>query len=100
SALRAGRLGTLLQCDAYVKWWRSNEYYARPLKGSWKTEGGGALITQAIHQIDLLRWFGGPVREVCGMWQLGAARAIESEDVVSALLRYESRATRVIQAAT
>jgi predicted dehydrogenase len=100
SALGAGRLGKLLQCDAYVKWWRSNEYYARPVKGSWQTEGGGALITQAIHQIDLLRWFGGPVREVSGMWQLGAAHAIESEDVVSALMRYESGATGVIQAAT
>src|SRR5436190_2521918 len=100
SALRAGRLGRLLQCDAYVKWWRSDEYYARPVKGSWKTEGGGALINQGIHQIDLLRWFGGPVREVSGMWQLGAAHRIESEDVVSALLRFESGATGVIQAAT
>ena len=100
SALRAGRLGKLLQCDAYVKWWRSDEYYARPVKGTWHTEGGGALITQAIHQIDLLRWFGGPVREVSGMWQLGAAHAIESEDVVSAVMRYASGATGVIQAAT
>jgi UDP-N-acetyl-2-amino-2-deoxyglucuronate dehydrogenase len=55
NALRAGRLGRLLQCDAYVKWWRSDEYYARPVKGSWTVEGGGALINQAIHQIDLLR---------------------------------------------
>jgi UDP-N-acetyl-2-amino-2-deoxyglucuronate dehydrogenase len=100
SALRAGRLGKLLQCDAYVKWWRSDEYYARPVKGTWHSEGGGALITQAIHQIDLLRWFGGPVREVSGMWQLGAAHAIESEDVVSAVMRYASGATGVIQAAT
>jgi len=99
-ALRAGRLGKLLQCDAYVKWWRSDEYYARPVKGTWHTEGGGALITQAIHQIDLLRWFGGPVCEVSGMWQLGAAHAIESEDVVSAVMRYASGATGVIQAAT
>jgi UDP-N-acetyl-2-amino-2-deoxyglucuronate dehydrogenase len=99
-ALGAGRLGRLLQCDAYVKWWRSDEYYARPVKGSWRTEGGGALINQAIHQIDLLRWFAGPVREVSGMWQLGAAHAIESEDVVSALIRYECGATGVIQAST
>jgi UDP-N-acetyl-2-amino-2-deoxyglucuronate dehydrogenase len=99
-ALRAGRLGRLLQCDAYVKWWRSDEYYARPIKGSWKTEGGGALINQAIHQLDLLRWFAGPVREVSGVWQLGAAHTIESEDLVNALFRYESGATGVIQAAT
>lgn len=100
SAIRAGRLGKLLQCDAYVKWWRSEEYYARPVKGSWATEGGGALINQAIHQVDLLLWFAGPVRELSGMWQLGAAHTIESEDIVNAVMRYESGATGVIQAAT
>ncbi len=100
AAIRAGRLGTLLQCDAYVKWWRSDEYYARPVKGSWATEGGGALINQAIHQVDLLLWLAGPVRELFGMWQTGAAHTVESEDIVNAVMRYESGATGVIQAAT
>ncbi|MEO5741439.1 MAG: Gfo/Idh/MocA family oxidoreductase [Vicinamibacterales bacterium] len=100
SAIHAGRLGKLLQCDAYVKWWRSDAYYARPVKGSWATEGGGALINQAIHQVDLLLWFAGPVRELFGMWQIGAAHSIESEDIVNAVIRYESGATGVIQAAT
>jgi UDP-N-acetyl-2-amino-2-deoxyglucuronate dehydrogenase len=100
SAIRAGRLGRLLQCDAYVKWYRTDAYYARAVKGSWAVEGGGALINQAIHQLDLLLWFAGPVREVFGMWQLGAAHSIESEDVVSAVMRYENGATGVIQAST
>jgi predicted dehydrogenase len=99
-AIAGGRLGKLLQCDCYVKWYRSPEYYARPVKGSWKTEGGGALINQAIHQIDLLRWLAGPVAEVSGQWQLGALHKIESEDVVSAVLRYAGGATGVIQAST
>ena len=99
-AISDGRLGRLIQCDAYVKWHRSNEYYSRPIKGSWATEGGGALINQAIHQVDLLRWFAGPVRDIAAMWQIGATHKIESEDVVSALLRYENGATGVIQAAT
>jgi UDP-N-acetyl-2-amino-2-deoxyglucuronate dehydrogenase len=99
-ALAAGRLGRLLQCDCYVKWFRSAEYYRRPIKGSWKTEGGGALIGQAIHQVDLLRWLAGPVAEVSGMWQLGARNAIESEDVVNAVVRYASGATGVFQAGT
>jgi predicted dehydrogenase len=86
-AFAAGRLGKLLQCDCYVKWYRSPAYYSRPIKGSWQTEGGGALINQAIHQVDLLRWLAGPVAEVSGMWQLGALHKIESEDVVSAVLR-------------
>jgi UDP-N-acetyl-2-amino-2-deoxyglucuronate dehydrogenase len=83
-----------------VKWYRSPEYYARPIKGSWRTEGGGALINQAIHQIDILRWLAGPVAELYGFWQLGALHRIESEDVVNAVVRYASGATGVIQAST
>jgi UDP-N-acetyl-2-amino-2-deoxyglucuronate dehydrogenase len=99
-AIPAGRLGKLLQCDAYVKWWRSDEYYSRPIKGSWATEGGGALINQAIHQVDLLRWLAGPVADLYATWQLGAAHRIESEDIVNALLRFSNGATGVIQAST
>jgi predicted dehydrogenase len=99
-ALAAGRLGKLLQADAYVKWFRSDEYYSRPIKGSWHTEGGGALINQAIHQVDILLYLMGPVAQVSGVWQLGARHKIESEDVVNALLSYQSGATGVIQAST
>jgi len=99
-AIEAGRLGKILEADAYVKWWRSAEYYSRPIKGSWHTEGGGALMNQAIHQVDLMRWFAGPVREVFGAWQLGALHKIESEDIVNAVMRFASGAMGVIQAAT
>lgn len=99
-ALAAGRLGRILQCDAYVKWHRSDEYYGRPGKGTWAVEGGGALINQAIHQVDLVRWLIGPVAGVQACWQLGATHAIESEDIVNALLTFENGATGVIQAAT
>jgi UDP-N-acetyl-2-amino-2-deoxyglucuronate dehydrogenase len=99
-ALDAGRLGKILQADAYVKWFRSPAYYSRPIKGSWATEGGGALINQAIHQVDILLWLTGGVAEVFGFWQLGALHKIESEDVVTAMLKYSSGATGVIQAST
>ncbi len=99
-ALAAGRLGKLLEADAYVKWFRSDEYYSRPIKGSWETEGGGALINQAIHQVDILLYLIGPVATVSGTWQIGARHKIESEDIVNALLNYECGATGVIQAAT
>ncbi len=99
-AIPAGRLGRILQADAYVKWFRSDEYYSRPIKGSLHTEGGGALINQAIHQVDLLLHLVGEVVAVAGDWQLGARHKIESEDVVNSLLRYRSGATGVIQAAT
>jgi UDP-N-acetyl-2-amino-2-deoxyglucuronate dehydrogenase len=99
-ALDAGRLGKILQADAYVKWFRSPAYYSRPIKGSWATEGGGAMINQAIHQVDILLWLTGGVAELFGYWQLGALHKIESEDVVTALLKYSSGATGVIQAST
>ena len=99
-AIADGRLGRLLQCDCYVKWYRSPAYYSRPIKGSWATEGGGALINQAIHGIDILRWIAGPVKELFGYWQLGALHKIESEDVVNAVLRFSSGATGVVQAGT
>lgn len=99
-ALAAGRLGRILQADAYVKWFRSAEYYSRPIKGSWEVEGGGALINQAIHQIDVLLHLIGPVSSVYGTWQLGARHKIESEDVITAMLRYANGATGVIQAST
>jgi predicted dehydrogenase len=100
SAILAGRLGKILEADAYVKWYRTQEYYDRPVKGSWQTEGGGALINQAIHQVDLLLWLAGPVRQVYGQWQTGATHTMESEDIVNAVVRYASGATGVIQAAT
>jgi len=99
-AIAAGRLGKILQADAYVKWHRTDEYYARPVKGSWAGEGGGALISQAIHQVDVLLHLMGAVDEVFGYWHLGATHKIESEDLVCAVMRYASGATGVIEAAT
>lgn len=99
-AIETGRLGKILQADAYVKWWRSEEYYARPEKGAWAVEGGGALINQSIHQVDILLHLAGPVAETCAYWQLGARHRIESEDVATAIMRYESGATGVLQGST
>lgn len=99
-AIEAGRLGKILQADAYVKWWRSAEYYSRPIKGSWQVEGGGAMINQAVHQVDVLQYLAGGVAEVFGYWQLAARHKIESEDVICSLLKYGNGATGVIQAST
>ncbi len=99
-AIGDGRLGTILQADAYVKWWRSAEYYSRAIKGSWDVEGGGALINQAIHQVDLLLYLVGGVDQAFGYWQLGRVHKIESEDNLCAVMRYAGGATGVIQAST
>jgi UDP-N-acetyl-2-amino-2-deoxyglucuronate dehydrogenase len=100
SAIDEGRLGRILEADFYVKWYRSAEYYSRAVKGSWETEGGGALINQAIHQVDLLLWLAGPIKEVYGNWKLGAMHRIESEDLVNALVKFESGALGTMQAST
>ncbi|MEO8662210.1 MAG: Gfo/Idh/MocA family oxidoreductase [Bryobacteraceae bacterium] len=99
-AIRDGRLGRILQADAYVKWHRSAAYYSRPIKGSWAVEGGGAMINQAIHQVDILLWLVGGVKELFAYWQLGALHKIESEDVACAVMKYENGATGVLQAST
>ena len=72
----------------------------RPIRGTWAIEDGGALITQAIHQTELLLCLAGRIRHVYGEWQVGAVHKIESEDVITAIVRYASGATGVIQAST
>ncbi len=99
-ALESGRLGKILEVDAYVKWYRSAAYYSRPIKGTWSTEGGGALISHAIPQVDILLWLMGRVCEVFGYWQLAGLHKIESEDVLAALVKFPSGAIGTIQAAT
>jgi UDP-N-acetyl-2-amino-2-deoxyglucuronate dehydrogenase len=99
-AIDGGRLGKDSAADAYVKWHRTSEYYSRPIKGSWTTEGGGALINQAIHQVDVMLWLVGGVAEVFGYWQLHALHQIESEDVIATLMRFRSGATGVLEAST
>ena len=59
-AIDKGRFGTLTLGDAYVKWYRTQEYYdSGQWRGTWELDGGGALMNQAIHSIDLLTWFMG-----------------------------------------
>ncbi len=99
-AIDDGRLGRLLQIDGYVKWHRPQPYYDRPGKGTWAVEGGGALINQGIHTVDVLMYLAGRVKEISAQWQLAAAHQMEAEDIVNALVRYDNGATGVIQAST
>lgn len=99
-AVDAGRLGHIYLADCIVKWWRNDEYYRG---SSWRarrdTEGGGALINQAIHSIDLLQWLAGPVVEVAG-YTATAAHAIETEDLGVAVLRLQGGAVGVLEGTT
>ena len=94
-----GRLGRLTLADAYINWYRSQEYYDGSWRGTWALDGGGALMNQSIHNIDLLQWLAGPVKMVFGQADT-LVRAIETEDTAAAVLRFENGAMGVIQGAT
>ncbi len=100
AALEEGKLGKPLLADAYMKYYRSQDYYDQSRwRGTWSMDGGGALMNQGIHGVDLLLWLMGPA--VC-VWGQAAtmAREIEVEDTAIAAVRYASGAMGVIEGAT
>ena len=100
-AVAAGRFGRLTLGETTCKWWRAQSYYD---EGGWKgtqaLDGGGALMNQAIHNVDLLLWMMGPVRRIQGFTATLAHERIEVEDTAVACLHFASGALGVIQATT
>lgn len=100
-AAEAGRFGRLTLAETACKWWRSQAYYD---EGGWKgtqaLDGGGALMNQAIHNVDLLQWLAGPVQRVAAFTAALAHKRIEVEDTAVAALTFRSGALGVVQAAT
>ena len=100
-AVDQGRFGRLTVGDSYVKWFRTQEYYdSGAWRGTWKLDGGGALMNQAIHSVDLLVWLMGPVAEVSAYTATLAHKRIEVEDVAIATIRFANGALGVIEATT
>ena len=100
-ALDAGRFGRLTVGDAIVKWYRTQAYYdSGDWRGTWELDGGGALMNQAIHSVDLLTWLMGPVAEIRAQTALLAHERIAVEDVAMATLRFENGALGIIEAST
>jgi UDP-N-acetyl-2-amino-2-deoxyglucuronate dehydrogenase len=100
AALDAGRFGRLVLASVYVKWHRSVEYYKTPWKGTWDLDGGGALMNQAIHGVDLLQWFAGEPAEVTGRITRRVHLGIQADDTVVASLRFACGALGSIEATT
>jgi len=99
-AAQEERFGRLILGEATVKWFRTKEYYEKSSwRGRWATEGGGALINQAIHTIDLLLWIMGPPRYLWAQIDTVAHR-IEVEDIAVAAIRFENGALGVVQGST
>ncbi len=100
AALDAGRFGRIVVASAHIRWQRSAEYYAGGWKGTSKLDGGGALINQGIHAIDLLQWFVGLPSEVAGFKTRCVHTGIEGEDTLTAALKFPSGALGTIEAST
>jgi UDP-N-acetyl-2-amino-2-deoxyglucuronate dehydrogenase len=100
-AIKAGRFGQLTSAVASVAWWRSDEYYASAgWRGTWAQDGGGALMNQGVHTVDLLLWFMGRPVNIQAQAIRAAHHAIEVEDTVVATLSFESGAVATLHATT
>ncbi|TDF93216.1 Gfo/Idh/MocA family protein [Paenibacillus piri] len=98
--LESGQLGKLIEADAYLKFYRPESYYlSSRWKGTRQWDGGGALMNQGIHGLDLLLWLAGPVNSVTA--QVRTLRhSIEVEDTAAAIVQYGNGAIGVIQGTT
>src|SRR2546428_6664364 len=96
----AGVLGRPILADARVKWYRPPDYYAKSRwRGTWALDGGGALINQAVHTLDLMLHIFGEVKNVQAMCKT-ALHTIEAEDTLIALLEFNNGALGILQATT
>lgn len=101
-AIDEGRLGRVTMGECFARLGRDRAYFARDAwRGKWDTEGGGSLMNQAVHVIDMLQWYMGPVEEVYGRWAtLKHGEYIEVEDTAVATLSFAGGALGIIEATT
>ncbi len=100
-AIDSGRFGRLSMGSAYVKWWREQAYYSRSVwKGTKAMDGGGALINQSIHAIDLLLWYMGKATRVSAFTGVVGHTGLEIEDNAAAVIEFEGGALGAVQGST
>ncbi len=99
-AVENGELGKMILGDAYLKYYRSQEYYDKAeWRGTWELDGGGALMNQGVHGIDLLQWIMGDIESVYAR-NAALARDIEVEDTAVVNLKFKNGAFGVIEGTT
>ena len=97
----SGQLGRLVLGDAIVKWYRTQQYYeSGDWRGTWKLDGGGALMNQGVHYVDLLQWVMGPVERVFARTRTSAHEHIQVEDIAVAVLSFAGGAVGVLECST
>lgn len=100
-ALAEGALGEIILVEARIPWYRTQEYYdSGDWRGTWALDGGGCLMNQGVHTVDLLRRLCGPVQTVYAQARTLAHTGIEVEDVVSATLTWGNGAVGTLMAST
>lgn len=95
-----GALGDLVAAEIRVPWWRDQSYYDEPGRGTYGRDGGGVMISQAIHTLDLAVWLLGPVRSVQAIMHKTAMHRMESEDWAAGLLGFANGAVAILTATT
>jgi len=98
--LAAGELGNIVGCSTIIRLWRPQGYYDEPGRGSFARDGGGVLLSQGIHTLDLMLSLAGPIAEVTGFSTTTAVHRMETEDMVVAAARYANGAFGTIDATT
>jgi UDP-N-acetyl-2-amino-2-deoxyglucuronate dehydrogenase len=92
-AIEAGKIGTPVLATLTVMGWRDEAYYrSDPWRGKWDAEGGGVMVNQTVHQLDLLQWLMGPIDELFGYWDNLNHPYVEVEDTAVAVIRFRSGA--------
>lgn len=100
-AIAAGRLGKLTSATATLAWWRDDDYYASaPWRGTWAADGGGALMNQGVHTVDLLLTMLGEPVSVSGVTATVGHEGLEVEDVAAAIVTFASGAVATLLAST
>lgn len=90
-AINAGKIGKPVLGMVTMLGWRDKNYYdSDPWRGTWKGEGGGVMVNQAPHQIDLLQWYMGEVDEIYGVWKNLNHPYIEVEDTAVAVIKFKN----------
>ena len=96
----SGRLGQLVSASASIPNWRPQSYYDQPGRGTKARDGGGVLLTQGIHTLDLLCWYAGEATEARSLWTTTPVHRMETEDLACAALRFSSGALGTVHATT
>jgi UDP-N-acetyl-2-amino-2-deoxyglucuronate dehydrogenase len=95
-----GELGDLVSASASIRWWRSPDYFAQPGRGMKGRDGGGVLLTQAIHTLDLFQSLTGPITRIMAITKTSPLRHIDTEDIAAAAIEFHNGAVGTIDATT